>query len=75
MDNDTLFDLVLTVIACASLGVGIWNTVKIKEVHMVMNSRLDQLLKISTTAAYAAGVESCRLHQENEEEHKDKKES
>ena len=56
-----MFDLLMGMIAAASLAVGIWNSVKIREVHLVMNSRLDQLLKISTAKAYAEGAESSRL--------------
>jgi hypothetical protein len=56
-----MFDLLMGMIAAASLAVGIWNSVKIREVHLVMNSRLDQLLKISTAKAYAEGAEFSRL--------------
>lgn len=39
-----------------SIGVGLWNVIKIREIHLSMNSRLDQLLASSAGEAHAAGV-------------------
>jgi len=43
-----------------AIGIGLWNAVKIREVHLSMNSRLDQLLMSSIGEAHAAGVEAER---------------
>jgi hypothetical protein len=40
----------------ASLVLAIKNTNAIHEVHLSLNSRLDELLKTSNKAAYASGI-------------------
>lgn len=42
-------------IALAALGVSIWNAIKIREVHVIMNSRLSELLTSTGKEQFAAG--------------------
>lgn len=39
-----------------SILIGLWNAIKIREIHLSMNSRLDQLLITAKGEAHAAGV-------------------
>lgn len=59
----TWSDIAQGFIAIAAL-YGAWrghrNSAQIQEVHLSINSRMDQLLKSSAAAAHAAGVEQER---------------
>lgn len=47
---------VFMVLIVTSILVGLWNAVKIREVHLSMNGRLDRLLSSAVGEAHAAGV-------------------
>lgn len=56
--------LILIVVLCIiAILIGLWNALKIREVHLVTNSRLDQLLTSSISEAHAAGVEHERARE------------
>lgn len=46
------------VAALGAVAVSILNSYKINEVHVLMNSRLDELLDLTTKAATAAGFKA-----------------
>lgn len=49
-------EIITAVAAIGALIVTFWNNQKIQEVHILINSRLDQLLAASAQAARANGV-------------------
>jgi len=54
-----LEDVASIITALAALGavaVSIWNSRKIQAVHVDINSRMDQLLKVSTSEARVSGI-------------------
>lgn len=60
---------VLTAItALGGLFMGIFNSRKIKEVHISINSRMDQLLAARGLASMAEGVEQGRNEKKTEDE-------
>ena len=58
-------DALLVISTLASLGalaVGIANSRSIEQVHLLLNSRMDQLLSLRGEASKAEGVEQERKH-------------
>lgn len=53
-------ELITAFSAVAALIVGVRNSNKIHEVHVSINSRMDELLRQTTESAHAAGVEQER---------------
>lgn len=56
-------EIIQAIIALAALGalaVSIWNSTKIKEVHVLINSRLTELLELTKTSSKAEGVKEGR---------------
>jgi hypothetical protein len=49
-------NIVIALVAIYGAWVGRQNSKKIQEVHLSINSRMDQLLTSSSSAAHAAGV-------------------
>ena len=64
MSNEIIIALIITIPPTITSLVAVYLAVKsnkaIKEVHLVMNSRLDQLLKSSNAEARAEGKEEGR---------------
>jgi hypothetical protein len=59
-----LAEIAQIITATAALGavlVSLHNSRKIQEVHLSINSRMDQLLKAAEQAAHAAGAAEARL--------------
>ena len=54
----------------ANIYVGWFNSRKIKEVHLSMNSRLDQLLSATKATAHAEGMADQRAQSKREQEKK-----
>ena len=55
---------ILNVIALMFLvAIGLWTVMKVREIHLSMNSRLDQLLTTSMDEAHAAGVSQERARE------------
>lgn len=52
--------LLIAIAAFGSLIVSIYNTTQILEVHLVVNSRLTELLKLTGEAALAKGLKEGR---------------
>lgn len=46
---------VVAIAAVGALGVSAWNTWRIQELHVLVNSRLTELLTITAAAARAEG--------------------
>ena len=53
-------ELVTALAALGAVGVSIWNSKRIKEVHLLINSRMDELLRVSGIASRAEGVQQGR---------------
>ena len=49
-------ELATAVAAIAAVAVSFWNNRKIQQVHILFNSRMDQLLTLTATSARANGV-------------------
>lgn len=56
----TLIQFYFFILVFCVIGLCFWNLLKIREIHITMNSRLDQLLQSSMGEAHAAGVEQER---------------
>ena len=72
----TIGDVAAVITALAALGalvVSIENRHAIREVHLTMNSRLDELLKSEVTRAHASGMEQQRLNDQDKVEPAEKK--
>lgn len=52
--------LIVASAAVAAVLVSIWNTIKIREVHVLVNSRLTELLTITRDASKAEGLKEGR---------------
>lgn len=61
----TIFEGIIAVCSIMATVGTVWNTAKIKEVHLSMNSRLDQLLESSNAQAFAEGGQQERLRNES----------
>lgn len=46
--------------AIVAAGVSFWNTRKINEIHVIINSRLTELLALTKTSSKAEGVKEGR---------------
>lgn len=64
--------LIAAIAASASVYVAINTQQAVYEVHLQLNSRLDQLVKETRRAAHAAGVEEGRDETEEPEKHDDR---
>jgi hypothetical protein len=53
-------NIVIAIVAIYGAWVGRQNSKKIQEVHLSINSRMDQLLKSAEAAAHAAGADQER---------------
>lgn len=66
--------VLIAILSAASVLISLWNTIKIYEMGLAINSRLDRTLLNSTGDARAAGIEKGRsdevLRNLNEERHK-----
>lgn len=51
--------------AVGALAVSIYNTTKINEVHVLMNSRLTELLELTKKASMAEGLKQGRDERSN----------
>lgn len=54
---------IVALAALGALGVSIFNMFKIKEVHLLINSRLTQLLELTQKSSKAEGVKEGREQQ------------
>ena len=61
-----LAELITAVAAIGAVAVSLWNTIKIRDVHVSLNSRLSQLLAATEHAAKANGVVQGRKDLQNE---------
>lgn len=57
---NTSFIILLFILNSLTAFVVLWIAIKLREVHLATNSRLDQLLTTSISEARAAGVEQGR---------------
>lgn len=54
-------EIIIAAVAIYGAWQGRKNSAQIQDVHLSINSRMDQLLKATTDAAHAAGMEQERL--------------
>ncbi len=60
MDAAAIIAAFGVVVAAVAAGTSIWNTIKIRETHLTINSRLDELLRSSKAEAFSAGAADAR---------------
>lgn len=58
--NARITQWLVALAAVGALGVSIYNTTKIGEVHILMNSRLSELLELTQKASKAEGLKEGR---------------
>lgn len=61
-----LTELITAVAALGAVAVSVWNSIKIRDVHVSLNSRLSQLVLASEKAARANGVVQGRKDMQDE---------
>jgi hypothetical protein len=68
-----LADIAVIITALASVGavaVSLWNLLKIQELHIIVNSRLTELIAVSAHAARANGIAQGRQDVHDEQQAK-----
>jgi len=55
MQDTIAVALIITIPSTLSAVAGIYSALKIKETHILVNSRLSQLLNLTQSASFAAG--------------------
>ncbi len=51
-----LAEIITAVAALAAVVVSLWNGRKIQDIHIAINSRMDQLLELTKSAEHARGM-------------------
>jgi hypothetical protein len=63
--------IVTGLLALAATFVSYLNNRQIKQIHVSINSRMDQLLSLTADSSHAKGIEDARLRGENADKPKD----